>query len=141
MIYSLLKLRSSVDTRKAPVEVAPEPSVAKDCPASPQQEETVNLTPEPMHSAADIVEIQRFPVPAAPSPPIPAPLVSSTDLAPELPVEMTPSSQILDSPRVAIKLKLCIECSTRHFQDSCPLHNPDLQVHLQFLIANKITVL
>lgn len=117
-----------MDTRKAPAEVAPEPSVAKDCPASPQRE-TVNLTPEPMNSAADVV-IQRFPVPAAPTPLIPAPLVSSTDLAPELPGAMTPSCQILESPRVAIKLKLCIECSTRHFQDSCPLHNPDLQVNL-----------
>ncbi|KAB0792661.1 hypothetical protein PPYR_14620 [Photinus pyralis] len=35
----------------------------------------------------------------------------------------------LDPQRVAIKIKLCCTCGTRHIQDHCPLQNPHFVVH------------
>jgi len=115
-----------VDSRKAPAEAAPEPEVVQDSPISPPREEAPSIAPAAPPTDSDI---QRFPLPPTLPPIIPEPMVSNTDLVPELPGVATPNSQILESPRVAVKLKLCIECSTRHFQDSCPLHNPDIEVN------------
>ncbi|XP_059474897.1 uncharacterized protein LOC132196348 [Neocloeon triangulifer] len=138
------KKRSEIDSRKAPADGVPEPpkeaTVSPDCCVIEEvQPEVVapSTQPEP--------EIQRFPPfvssPLPPLPPPAVPMILSTELVPELPgVVAAPTSQIIESPRVAIKLKLCIECSTRHFQDNCPLHNPDVEVKDDITLSEWVSL-
>ncbi|CAB3385751.1 Hypothetical predicted protein [Cloeon dipterum] len=136
------KKRCEIDSRKAPADGVAEPARASTPKSSPEPECTVieEEAPAPAPVSVCPPEIQRFPQPIPALPPAPpAPMILAANLEPELPPLVAPANPYVES-KVAIKLKLCTECCTRHYQDSCPLHNPDIEVNDDITLSEWVSL-